>query len=224
MDPYSPVGLSANPRPKIGRPDGGHPAYEAYRPTALFLPNAIAWVAADEGSFDQHAPFPPGMSLGMNHGHSELQLVLGDFGTPIAIGEVSRGTSPMRFIFFRLFVQEQLWSEISPHFRLRRRGPPFRGWSRYSCTWLYSGGVDSALVVWWPSRRNIRHLYFRPGDFPVYKFPLEHLVTVTAFCLESSYGCRRSAVERGWPFGGISRTRQQGPEIGTSSGAGRRGF
>lgn len=81
MDPYSPVDLAARPRPKIVLTSAGHPAYGAYQPTVLSLPNRISRIAADEGAYNHHIPAPQGMSIGMNHAHSQLQLVLGDFET-----------------------------------------------------------------------------------------------------------------------------------------------
>ena len=82
MGPYSPVDLSANTRPQIGLTDACRPVYESYLPTALSLADRISRIAADEGTYTQHIPVPQGMSLGMNHARSQLQLVLGDFETP----------------------------------------------------------------------------------------------------------------------------------------------
>ena len=83
-DPYSAVGLASNPRPKIGVTAVGRPAYDSRTPTALSHANTISWITADEGSYDHHIPPPKGMSMGMNHAHSQLQLVLGDFETPFS--------------------------------------------------------------------------------------------------------------------------------------------
>lgn len=81
MGPYSAVDLSANPRPKIGASEGGHPVYEAYQPADLPIANRISWITAEEGAYNHHIPVPHGMSLGINHAHPQLHLALGDFLT-----------------------------------------------------------------------------------------------------------------------------------------------
>ena len=149
IGPYSSLNLSREPRPRIGTLAGAHPVYEAYQPTPLSLPNTISRIAADEGSPNQHIPVPPGMSLGLNQAHNQLQLALDVFRSTGSFGR-----NEILYIFlapcsfpFGVFAHEQIRSQISPLILIRRRETPYCGRAQYICSRLYSGGVDASLEV-----------------------------------------------------------------------------